>query len=223
MTITKDTPESFVTCMRMRFYSNFLRLYAVICGIIANTNLAFRFKRYEQRKNGGYRLCGGFEMSEMYNKNDMREEKAIRNENTKQILQSVYKCGKMGSDSSVNLMKKVTSDELKSDMTSVLNGYQKFATNSAEQLRSIGEDPKEESPITQIGAKIGMAMNTMMDSSPSHIAEMVIQGANMGITELQGVLNRFEGVPCDDTAVDMVKGSIRYNEKVIEDMKKYLG
>jgi hypothetical protein len=67
-----------------------------------------------------------------------------------------------------------------------------------------------------------MAMNTMMDSSPSHIAEMVIQGANMGITELQGVLNRFEGAPCDDRAVDMVKGSIKYNEKVIEDMKKYL-
>jgi hypothetical protein len=51
---------------------------------------------------------------------------------------------------------------------------------------------------------------------------MVIQGANMGITELQGVLNRFEGAPCDDRAVDMVKGSIKYNEKVIEDMKKYL-
>lgn len=161
-------------------------------------------------------------MSEMNERDDMREKKAIRDENTKQMLQSVYKCGKMGSDSSVTLMKKVTSDELKSDMTSVLNGYQKFATNSAEQLRSIGEDPKEESPITQIGAKIGMTMNTMMDSSPSHIAEMVIQGANMGITELQGVLNRFEGAPCDNTAVDMVKGSIRYNEKVIEDMKKYL-
>ena len=166
--------------------------------------------------------CGRNKMHEMKRTNDMREDMTVRNENTREILQSVYKCGKMGSDSSVNLMKRVTSDELKSDMTSVLNGYQKFATNSAEQLRSIGEDPKEESPITQIGAKIGMAMNTMMDSSPSHIAEMVIQGANMGITELQGVLNRYEGAPCDSTAVDMVKGSIRYNEKVIEDMKKYL-
>lgn len=152
-----------------------------------------------------------------------REENALKEENTKKILQSVYKCGKMGSDSSVTLMKSIKSDEMKSDMTSVLNGYQKLATKSAEQLRNIGADPKEESPLTQMGAKIGMAMNTMMDSSPSHIAEMVIQGANMAVTELEGTLNRFDGAPCHDEAVNMVRGSINYNQKVIEDMKKYLG
>ncbi len=154
--------------------------------------------------------------------NEKREEAVIKKENTKNVLMSVYKCGKMGSDSSVNLMKSVKSDELKSDMTAILNGYQKFATNSARELRELGADPKEESPLTQIGSKIGIMMNTMMDSSPSHIAEMVIEGANMGITDMQATLNHYGESPCNHEALEMVRGSIAYNEKVIEDMKKYL-
>ncbi len=151
-----------------------------------------------------------------------RENALISEENTKAVLMNVYKCGKMGSDSSVNLMKSVKSDELKSDMTAVLNGYQKFATNSARELRRMGADPKEESVMTQMGSKIGIMMNTMMDSSPSHIAEMVIEGANMGITDMQATLNHYGESSCSEEAIQMVKGSIAYNEKVIADMKKYL-
>ena len=68
-----------------------------------------------------------------------------------------------------------------------------------------------------------LVMNTMMDSTPSHIAEMAIQGANMGITDLQSLLNRYDNEACFDEARKMAEGSIRFNEKVIEDMKKYLG
>ena len=152
-----------------------------------------------------------------------REKDTIKEQNTIGMMQEIYRCAKMGSDSALDLMKSVKSDEQKSDFTAMLNGYQKIATNSAEQLRNMGADPKEESMMTKMGAKLGMKMNTMMDSTPSHIAEMAIQGANMGITDLQSLLNRYDNESCFDEARRMAEGSIRFNEKVIEDMKKYLG
>lgn len=151
-----------------------------------------------------------------------REKDSVKEENTVNMMQEVYRCAKMGSDSAIDLMKAVKSDEQKSDFTAMLNGYQKLATDSAEQLRNMGADPKEEPMMTKMGAKIGMKMNTLMDSTPSHIAEMAIQGANMGITDLQSLLNRYDGKSCFDEARKMAEGSIRFNEKVIEDMKKYL-
>jgi len=138
------------------------------------------------------------------------------------VLQAVYKCGRMGSDSAVSILKHVKSDEMRSDMTAIIDGYRKLSSDSSEKLMKLGVTPEDSDIAAKIGSKIGMTFNTMLDSSNSHLAEMVIQGANMGVTDLQGKINEYDGTSCSDEAIDAAKRGVRFNEQVIEDMKKYL-
>jgi uncharacterized protein (DUF305 family) len=69
---------------------------------------------------------------------------------------------------------------------------------------------------------MGVAMNTMMDSTASHLAEMIIEGATMGVTNMTRLLRENENNPCSEEILDLAKDIIRYEENTIENMKKYL-
>ena len=138
------------------------------------------------------------------------------------VLQAVYKCGKMGTESGISILKRVKDDEMRRDMTEIIDGYQKICATSSEKLMKMGVTPEDSDLLVKAGSKIGMAVNTMIDSTSSHLAEMVIQGANMGITDLQGSLNRYRDSSCSSEALKEAENGIKFNQQVVEDMKKYL-
>ena len=148
--------------------------------------------------------------------------KQVPDKESAAVLQAVYKCGKMGSESAVSLLKYAKTSEMKSDMTSIFNGYKKMSSDSSEKLVKMGVAPEETDFLAKMGSKIGMTVNTMIDSSNSHLAEMVIQGANMGITDLQSSVNKYKDTSCDKEIIKDAERGIEFNEQVIEDMKKYL-
>ena len=47
--------------------------------------------------------------------------------------------------------------------------------------------------VGETGMKLGVHMNTLIDSSPSHIAEMLIEGSTMGVIDITRAQNRFAG------------------------------
>jgi len=154
----------------------------------------------------------------------MKKEKTVNQPDSAgaSVLQAVYKCGKMGSDSALSILKYAKTNDMKTDMTAILDGYQKLSSSSAEKLMKMGVTPEEADMMTKLGSKVGMTMNTMIDSSNSHLAEMVIQGANMGITDIQSCINKYEDTACNKEYLEDAERTLRFNEKVIEDMKKYL-
>ena len=85
-----------------------------------------------------------------------------------------------------------------------------------------GSKPKEENPVTRFSAKVGMAMNTMVDSGTSHLAQMVIEGATMGITDLTRQVREHENTTCSESALSMAKDIIRFEEATVSTMKQYL-
>ena len=68
--------------------------------------------------------------------------------------------------------------------------------------------------------KAGIHYNTMLNTSTGHIAEMMIQGSNSGILEMNKVLNHNEEAGDKPTA--LAKQLIDFEEKNIERLKKYL-
>ncbi len=151
-----------------------------------------------------------------------RIEELDQNKNTAAVLQALYQCGKMGSESSTSILKYVKDNDMKSDMTEILDGYQRISASSSKRLMQMGITPENTDIMTRMGSKIGMTVNTMIDSSSSHLAEMVIQGANMGITDLQGTINKYRDRSCESSAYGSLEDGIRFNQSVVEKMKKYL-
>ncbi len=141
---------------------------------------------------------------------------------TEVFLVELYKNIKMGADSIINIMPKVENGELREELTAELNRYEDFAKQLSDLLYSIGGKPEEEGVFSKLMAKAGMAMNTMMDSTASHIAQMMIEGATMGITENTKLIREYENKPCSEKALSLAKETVRFMEDSVERMKKYL-
>ena len=141
---------------------------------------------------------------------------------TKVFLGDLYKNVKMGADSIINIMDKVKDGELRQELTAQLNRYEEFAKEIGDQLRHEGGTPVEEGMMSKMGAKIGMAMNTMMDSTSSHIAQMMIEGATMGITENTRLIREYENKHCSEKSLSIARQTVKFMEDSVERMKKYL-
>ncbi len=136
------------------------------------------------------------------------------------FLGAIYKNAKMGADSIISLLPKVKDDALRSAMTMQLDGYEKYAARAARELECHAVEAKEEGLMVRMSAKMGMAINTMISSSASHIAEMMIEGSNMGITDMTKLVNNYDTL--DSEAVRLAREIISFEEHNIEILKRYL-
>ena len=152
----------------------------------------------------------------------MTETKPKREATEEYFFGEIYKNAKMGADAIINLLPKVKNDALRSDMTMQLDGYEKYAARAAEALTARGCTAKEENLMTRLSARMGVAINTMMDSTSSHIAEMMIEGSNMGITDMTKLLNDHETRSDSKDAVRLAHEVVRFEEHNLEMLKRYL-
>ena len=137
------------------------------------------------------------------------------------FLDAIYKNAKMGADSIINLLPKVEDDAMRSLMTAQLDGYERYAACAARALKKKGVEPREENIMTRFSAKMGMAFNTMLDSTGTHIAEMMLEGSNMGIVDLTRLLNHYSPTQ-DSEAVRLAREVVRFEEGNLEQLKRYL-
>ena len=147
---------------------------------------------------------------------------ALKTKQTAHLLQAIYKNVKMASDSILNLMPKVSDEKLKSDMTVQLSVYEAFASRAAKLLGEEGVKPMEEGVVTKAMAKMGAAMNTMRDSTSSHLAEMLVEGATMGVNDMLKQIRENENTCASESAMRLARDVCAYEEKTIEEMKEYL-
>ena len=133
-----------------------------------------------------------------------------------ELLNEVYKNTKMGGDSIIDLLDKVSDNGLRAEMTDELSVYRRYAKEASEKLSERGLKPKELPMTAKMGAKMGMVMNTMLDTTTSHLAEMMINGATMGIIDLEKKLN--DGGEAERLARDV----LRYEKETVERLGQYL-
>ena len=149
------------------------------------------------------------------------EEKSTKN-STAQMLEELIKNLAMGKQSLMNILPKTKSTALKDELTEQLDDYGKFCDEAKALLDSAGGEPKSENVFSKLGAKIGIEMNTLMDPSDEHVAQMVIEGATMGITQTIRLVREYENTSCSEEALSLARRTVSYQEKTVEDMKKYL-
>ncbi len=139
-----------------------------------------------------------------------------------EMLESLYKNVKMGSDSIIKLMDKVSGGDFKSALTKQIDGYEKIAERIRKHLNGMGVSAKEENPMVKLWSSVGMAMNTMMDSTDSHIAQLVAEGSTMGITDGIKLLREYENTNISEEALGFAREIIKFEEHNLETAKKFI-
>lgn len=138
------------------------------------------------------------------------------------LLDDLYKNLKMGSTSTTDILGRVKDPDLRKEMTNIIDGCEGLASRVSKLMIQAGITPKEENMLTRAGAKIGMVMNTATDSTSEHLAEMMIQGLTMGVTELYRDIGEAEEVGISGEVLSLAKEALEFEEKSVEKLKTYL-
>ena len=116
---------------------------------------------------------------------------------TVQLLQDVVRNARTGENAIQHLMKKTGEGEMRSELERERREYAVARQAGEQALRQAGGSAEPSGPLEQAGMWMGLEMETLADRSDEHIAEIVIQGATMGVIEMTKALNA-----CDSAAPD---------------------
>ncbi|MDO4282300.1 MAG: hypothetical protein Q4D02_01570 [Clostridia bacterium] len=136
------------------------------------------------------------------------------------ILKEINKSSKTGIDGINYTFSKVKDSQLKDLLYKEKDEYQNIYDRSKEILIQKNEDTDDTKTMQKIMSWMGIELNTLTDKSSSQIAEMLIQGNNMGVIKGTKLLNNMQ---FEDTQIqNLLEDFIRLQQKNIEDLKKYL-
>ena len=138
-------------------------------------------------------------------------------------LDEIHKGACMGQDALVFIMDKVEDENFKNELEREYNLYKKIA-EEIEELYSKYDDgkPHETSAMNKAMTWSGVEMKTMSDHSNSKIAELLLNGVNMGIIEGRRLLNQNQNGNINDEVKQLLNDFVVMQEDSVETLKKYL-
>lgn len=140
---------------------------------------------------------------------------------TAEFLNKVYQNAHMASESITTVAQKVQDKNLLSDLQTQHQQYTSISSKATTELANTNELPSEKGFMSQVSTWSGIQMNTMLDKSPDHIAEMMIQGSVMGIIDMTRTIKQYNDIPQNIKALGYELVTIEENN--VQRMKNYLG
>ncbi len=136
-------------------------------------------------------------------------------------LDEISKGTHMGMDAINFILDKVSDDDFKKVLDVEYNKYKKIAEEIDDIYKKYNseDEPHETGAMTKVMTWYGISMKTLTDKSNSKIAELLMQGTNMGIIEGRKVLNNKN---LDKEVTELVSKYVEMQEDSIETLKKYL-
>ncbi len=136
------------------------------------------------------------------------------------VLDELNKGATMGMDALEMIVGKVNDNSLKEELKKEYNDYKKIV----EEIRKIYPNKKKEPHRTNIFNQsmtwMGIECNTLMDSSTSKVAELLIQGVNMGIIEGRRLLN--QKIEVKMKIKELIREYVDMQEEALDNLKEYL-
>lgn len=140
-------------------------------------------------------------------------------------LDEIHKGACMGKDAIDIVLDKVEDDNLKNELKKEYEDYDRITKQIEDIYPNYNEgEPHETSAINKTMTKMQVDMKTFNDNSTSKIAELLIQGVNMGIIEGRKILNKKElnKEELNKEVSDIVDAYVNMQEESLENLKQYL-
>ena len=144
----------------------------------------------------------------------------MKNQNLN-ILDEVNKGATMGMDAISYVSEKVTDDEFKKVLNIEYNKYKKISQRVNDLYSNYSDkEPHETNAMNKMMTWYGVQMKTMSDDTTSKLAELLMQGTNMGIIEGRRLIN--ENSVVDSDVENILNDFVVMQEDSVETLKKYL-
>lgn len=150
------------------------------------------------------------------NQNDLSDQPTVTQ---LYFYQSLFKQASMGEESLKTIKPHIEEQSLRTFVSQQLRNYKTYKQELYPLISKLGEEPDEAPLMTRLMMKSGVAFNTMMNNSSSKIAEIIMQGVNMGVISVTRLLNTAESQGLE---VDLGNKMMTLYEQQIDVLKNYL-
>ena len=120
---------------------------------------------------------------------------------TEEVLSEIYRNAQLALQSISNILPQVEDEEVKKELGLEHEEYEKISARALMLAKDKGLELKEPNPFKKMMMWGSIKMNSMMDNSRAHIADMMLQGTVMGITALR----KSKSETCIDGADDVLQ------------------
>jgi len=136
-------------------------------------------------------------------------------------VNNIYKNAHIALQSISDVSKEVQDPGLKQELLDEYEGYEKIIGEISSYMAEHGHTPQDVNIMKKAMLWTSVKLNALADGSKSHIAEMMIKGTVMGITELTEMLNRGQE-NIDKEILDYAEKLKNLEESYEEKLKTFL-
>ena len=126
----------------------------------------------------------------------------------------------MGVDSIDDVLNRVNSERMRACLAECQKEHQQLDAEVQALLEKYRDDGKDPSPMAKGMSWMKTTMKMAMDDSDSTIADLMVDGCDMGVKSLSRYLNQYEAA--DEVSKDICKRLIKLEEKLGTQMREYL-
>lgn len=136
------------------------------------------------------------------------------------ILQEVQKNAGMAMKAIDYISDKIYDDDLAMQVARETIRYSEIYNKATEKLIKEKAPLYKSSGFKDLMLRSAIGTNTLFNTSTGHIAELMIQGSNRGLTDMWKAVNHHENA--GNTSMEIAKELMDFEEKNIEYLKQYL-
>ncbi|MBR6769810.1 MAG: hypothetical protein IKM28_00935 [Lachnospiraceae bacterium] len=142
------------------------------------------------------------------------------NRDDTEVLKDIQRNTEMAMQVIDTINDKVYDDDLAVQLSKQSLKYSEIHNRALDKILEGKVEPYHPNHFNRMMLVGGIHANTLLDTSTSHLAELLIQGSGRGITDMCKTINHHQ--KADSATLEIARELIAFEEKNIERYKKYL-
>ena len=126
----------------------------------------------------------------------------------------------MGQDTIKQLVGISKDEEYKKMLQSQLEEYKMIYDTTDKKIKELNKQAKDINVFSKASTYFMVNLNTLVNKTPSHISEMLIQGSTMGIIDITKKIKEYPNA--DKEILDLANKLLKLEQNNVEECKKYL-
>ena len=127
---------------------------------------------------------------------------------------------KMGIQGISNIIDDAFGEDFKNMLEKYEGEHVNILNKIHKKLDEYGASTKEPNPMAEVGSKMTTAMKLMMNDSDEKIADLMMDGCNMGIKSVSRYMNEYAG--SSKEVMDIANNVITLEQNFMNELRQYL-
>lgn len=136
------------------------------------------------------------------------------------VLNELSKASQMAMSNISFIAKKINDTHMKKELVAIYSQYSNILLQINQHFEKFGEIPDGVSKHAAFASECALKANLQFDKSPSHIAEIMIQGLQMGIIKSYKLIN--SNYDIEESTCDLLNTFLDFQKENIKKLNAYL-